>query len=83
MTLEEFADKAFSISLNKTIYVFTDEDSADAFAENDMANCIIFMTIKSQLRLRAYANERILKAKVQQFYAFDKDVFGVVVEDVY
>lgn len=82
MTLLEFSDKCFSCpkTLNKTTYVFTDEYSAAAFAEGDIANYEIFMTIKSQMRPCTYATEKVCNAEVQMIYAFDKDTFGVVID---
>ena len=88
MTLSEFKNKFFSrptIAPPATLYVFTNEDSADSWikckyfgSDNHAYN--LDMVIQSDMILEYTVKEKWCKAEVQQFYAVEPDVIVVVVE---
>ena len=88
MTLSELKSKFFSrptIIPPTTLYVFTDEDSADSWIEckyfgSNNHNYELDMVIQSDMVLKYTVKEKWCKAEVQQFYAVEPDVIVVVVE---
>ena len=88
MTLSEFKSKFFSrptIAPPTTLYVFSDEDSADSWIEckyfgSDNDDYELDMVIQSDMILEYTVKETWCKAEVQKFYAVEPDVIVVVVE---
>lgn len=88
MTLSEFYSKFFSrplITPPTTLYVFTDEDSADNWIEckyfgstdNDY---LVTFVLSSDMIAEYFLQEKWCKAEVLQFYAVEPDVMVIVVE---
>lgn len=89
MTLRELKSKFFSrptIIPPTTLYVFTNEASADSWIRckyfgSNTHKYELEMVIQSDMILEYTVKDEWCKAEVQQFYAVEPDVIVVIVDD--
>ena len=76
MTLTELGERCFGIGKNPAcIYIFKDEDSIDNFANGDDDYEIMFC-VQSVYNCRMYLKPEYANAKVEYFYAVDKNTLA-------
>lgn len=83
MTLQEFSDMCFSCpdsSIPATVYVFDDEDDADNWLDGKYEDTLIALVICSNYKPECWLKDKFAKARVQYFFAVDKDKIAVVID---
>lgn len=83
MTLSDFSEMCFSCPdspLPAVIYVFDDEDDADNWLKGKYEDAIIALVICSNYKTDYWLRDKFAKARVQHFFAVDKDKIAVVID---
>ena len=83
MTLSDFSEMCFSCPdspLSAVIYVFDDEDDADNWLNGKYEDAIIALVICSNYKTDYWLRDKFAKARVQHFFAVDKDKIAVVID---
>lgn len=83
MTLSDFSEMCFSCPdspLSVIIYVFDDEDDADNWLNGKYENALIAFVICSNYKTDYWLRDKFAKARVQHFFAVDKDKIAVVID---
>lgn len=83
MTLSDFSEMCFSCPdspLSAVIYVFDDEDDADNWLNGKYEDALIAFVICSSYKTDYWLRDKFAKARVQSFFAVDKDKIAVVID---
>ena len=78
MTLQDFYNMHYTENGRGTLDVFSDEESAQRYAEGDETEFPEF-SIQADYQMRFILNSRWYNARVECFYAIAKDHIAVVV----
>ena len=67
-------------SISAVIYVFDDEDDADNWLNGKYEDALIAFVICSSCKTDYWLRDKFAKARVQHFFAVDKDKIAVVID---